>query len=347
MDVRMGQIETLKKRIIETSSMPSDSPQTGEAGGAAGGETSGQTGIDVSTQVQSNSQWYQSVLYGGQDAVLMTDQFRLELQKIRQMAASILEALNNMMGDGCSCRFSKLDQVFAMPVNRAESGTYVSWEHTRTQASVYEESELTLVSAEGMIRTEDNREIDFTFDFEMERSFLSEELFAWSESGYALLDPLVIRTDVSAPLLSGTQFSFDLDLDGEMEDLPMPGPGMAFLALDLNKDGIINDGSELFGPSTGDGFGELAAYDLDGNDWIDENDDIFDELTLWESEESGGMQLTSLKDAGIGAVYLAGVNSPFDLKTEDNELWGKVSKTSIALTEEGEILPVQEVNYTV
>jgi hypothetical protein len=42
--------------------------------------------------------------------------------------------------------------------------------------------------------------------------------------------------------------------------------------------GRIDSGSELFGPATGSGFGELAALDGDGNGWIDENDDAFARL---------------------------------------------------------------------
>jgi hypothetical protein len=49
------------------------------------------------------------------------------------------------------------------------------------------------------------------------------------------------------------------------------------------KDGRVNDGRELFGPRTGDGFAELAAYDDDGNNWIDENDGIHDNLSIVEA----------------------------------------------------------------
>lgn len=52
----------------------------------------------------------------------------------------------------------------------------------------------------------------------------------------------------------------------------MVRPGGVFLALDKNGDSVINDGKELFGAATGQGFKELAIYDSDKNYWIDEND---------------------------------------------------------------------------
>lgn len=59
------------------------------------------------------------------------------------------------------------------------------------------------------------------------------------------------------------------------------------MALDVNYDGIINDGRELFGPRTGNGFLELAEFDIDGNNWIDENDPIFEKLRIWTLDEKG------------------------------------------------------------
>jgi hypothetical protein len=47
-------------------------------------------------------------------------------------------------------------------------------------------------------------------------------------------------------------------------------PRSGLLVIDKNLDGKVNDGSELFGPSTGDGFEKLARYDEDRNGWIDE-----------------------------------------------------------------------------
>ena len=38
---------------------------------------------------------------------------------------------------------------------------------------------------------------------------------------------------------------------------------------------------------TGNGFSELAEYDSDGNGWIDENDEVYDQLKVWVKDENG------------------------------------------------------------
>ncbi len=138
-----------------------------------------------------------------------------------------------------------------------------------------------------------------------------------------------------------------MDADGTSEEIFAPTKGTGFLSFDKNKDGIINDGTELFGPSTGNGFGELSEYDLDHNLWIDENDEIFDQLTIWENDEQGEMQLTRIKDAGIGAIYLESETTPFDFRDENNELQARLKRSSIALNEDGSVSAVQEMDWTV
>jgi len=284
--------------------------------------------------------WLESVTYQGQDALSPTDDFCFELEKMRRIMGDIMEQMTTR---GCRCSLNRFTDIYAVSMPRR----LTVQKFTETRTSTYREFEQARVSAGGTVKTADNKEIDFSIDMTMSRSFVREEYFSRTETGYALMDPLIINSDISAPRLAGSRFAFDLDLDGETENLPLPEPGTGFLSLDLNGDGEINDGRELFGPTTGDGFGELAAYDLDHNDWIDENDPVFDRLTLWEQADAAGMELTRIRDAGIGAIYLGGVASPFDLTSEDNDLLARVSKTSIALTEAGEVLPVQEMKYKV
>ncbi|PIE61471.1 MAG: hypothetical protein CSA29_03075 [Desulfobacterales bacterium] len=296
-------------------------------------------------------QWFTPVSMNGQDALSMTTKFRQELENIRQIMDALMAYINSKIAGGGSLSRAGGVNLFLRPVSPK-----MVWEYTETHSVKFEESEHTQVSTNGTIRTADHRDIDFSFDLSMDRSYFREETMTCTQSGYTFIDPLIIQTGMAAPELAGATFNFDLTLDGNEETLPLPGAGTGFLALDRNGDGKINDGSELFGPSTGDGFGELATYDVDHNDWIDENDPIFDQLTLWEYAESSdaanegegdGMVLTRLKDAGIGAVYLSGVSSPFDLTDAHNEVQGRITQTSVALTESGNALPVHEMAYKV
>jgi hypothetical protein len=81
--------------------------------------------------------------------------------------------------------------------------------------------------------------------------------------------------------------------------------------------------------------------------WIDENDEMFDQFVLWTPGQESGTSLTKLKDADVGAIYLGGVSSLFSLKDQDNELQGQITDTSVALSENGEALPVYEMEYSV
>lgn len=118
-------------------------------------------------------------------------------------------------------------------------------------------------------------------------------------------------------------------------------------AFALNGDGVINDGSELFGPSTGRGFNELATYDEDNNHFIDENDSIYSKLRIWMLHEYGSSQFVGLGDKRIGAIFLGHVTSPFQLTDAKNRSLGEVVHSGIYLTEEGSVGAVQEINLTV
>jgi hypothetical protein len=158
---------------------------------------------------------------------------------------------------------------------------------------------------------------------------------------------LVINFDGKGAQLSQTRFKFDLDSNGSEEQLATLRPGSGFLAWDRNGDGIINDGSELFGPRTGQGFAELAQFDEDGNNFIDEGDSIYHKLRIWSFNEDGSSQLVALGDKNIGAIFLGHLTTPFQLKDDANNSLGEIANSGIYLKENGQTGLVQEINLTV
>lgn len=211
----------------------------------------------------------------------------------------------------------------------------------------YSESETMSFAAEGHIMTKDGKSIDFSVSLNMSRSFYMESSETLSIGAAAKkTDPLVINFDGNAAELSSTHFQFDIDANGSLDQIAVLKPGSGMLALDKNGDGKINDGSELFGAKTGDGFAELAAYDDDKNGFIDEGDAIYKKLRVWQNFEDGSQQLAALGDKNVGAIYLGHVSTPFQLKTADNASLGEVASTGVYLTEDGKAGSVQQINFT-
>lgn len=129
-----------------------------------------------------------------------------------------------------------------------------------------------------------------------------------------LIDPLVINysEDVNPfENISSLNFEFDLDSDGARDIIPLLKQGAGYLAYDANENGIIDNGNELFGTKSGNGFIDLAVHDNDKNGWIDENDAIFNKLKIWQKDENEGNKLVSLLDLNVGAIYLGDIQSGY------------------------------------
>ncbi|MEH6649276.1 MAG: hypothetical protein V7707_04530 [Motiliproteus sp.] len=209
-----------------------------------------------------------------------------------------------------------------------------------------DEFEQTTFQAQGKVRTRDGREIDFTLGLSMTRHFSKQQSLV-IEAGARLKDPLVINFDGKAAELHDNRFTFDLDADGEQDQIHQLASHSGMLALDKNGDGTINDGSELFGALSGDGFADLQQYDQDGNDFIDEADSVFNQLQVWVKDDQGNDQLLSLRELGVGALYLGSTDTPFDLKGSDNELQGRIRATGVYLSESGHAGTLQQLDLVV
>lgn len=212
----------------------------------------------------------------------------------------------------------------------------------------YQESESTSFSATGTIQTQDGKSIDFSVKLNMSREFYME-----TSSSLAIgdpekkVDPLVINFDGNAAELSQTRFEFDIDANGTTDQIANLKSGSGFLALDKNNDGVINNGSELFGPNSGNGFADLAKYDSDSNGFIDEADPVYDSLRIWQRHEDGSQQLMALGDKNVGAIYLGHATTPFQLRTTDNQSLGEVTDSGVYLTNDGKTGTVQQINFSV
>ncbi len=227
-----------------------------------------------------------------------------------------------------------------------ESGAEATFGLRYHYQEIHYERETTAFYAEGVVRTADGEEIDIDVSLVMGRQFASEESLEVSIGG-ALQDPLVVNFQGTAAELTERTYHFDLDTDGETEQIHFVGPNSGFLALDRNDSGIIDDGSELFGVRTGNGFTELAAHDEDGNLFIDEADSVYESLRIWQKDRNGDDRLLALGQSGVGAIYLGHHHTPFQVKDEANQLQGVVRSSGIYVKEGGGTGTVQQLDLVV
>lgn len=272
-----------------------------------------------------------------------TLQDRIEqLQQMRMQTFFYL--LRSLFGE----RFESYAQNNFSTYGSAQSmagGTSYVMETTRYYSEfTYMENETTGFCGTGTVVTADGRQLDFNIELTMSRSFTQTASEYIDFSQPVLCDPLVINLDTDVAAVSDQKFYFDLDCDGTEEQISALGKGSGFLVLDKNEDGIIGDGSELFGTQSGNGFSDLAAYDEDNNGWIDEADSIFSKLKVWVKEENGEDKLLDLKETGVGAIYLGSRSTDFSLKDAQNTTNAVIRRTGMFLYENGLAGTVQQVD---
>jgi hypothetical protein len=241
------------------------------------------------------------------------------------------------------------DQVSA-PENRLKQNSQApraGWGLSYDSITTHYESEKVSFSSTGTVLTSDGKEININLQLNMSREFMSREEIHIRAGDAVRKDPLVINFNAPAASLTDTKFSFDIDNDGSADQISNLASGSGYLSLDLNNDGRINDGSELFGPKSGDGFSDLSLYDNDGNGWIDENDSIFDKLRIWTRDEAGNDTLFALGQKGIGAIYLGSAGTAFSLMGQGNKENGIIQKTGIYLNENGTAGTIQHVDLAI
>jgi hypothetical protein len=204
------------------------------------------------------------------------------------------------------------------------------------------ETESTQVAFQGQFDTADGSHISLDLEYSLERSYSATNVSANIINRNAK-DPLVLNFNGLGAALDPKQTAFDLNGDGQNEAIATLASGSAYLALDRNNNGRIDNGTELFGPTSDNGYAELAKLDSDGNGFIDSADPSFSKLLLFRPGEA----TQTLASADVGAIFLGSEASPARLTDRNNQSLGQLRATGFYLTNQGGAGLVQELDLTV
>jgi hypothetical protein len=211
--------------------------------------------------------------------------------------------------------------------------------------SHYEKEKLH-VSLSGNLQTADGKKFEIEYDMIMQRSFAESRQLTIGNLPQELKDPLIINFNRSSSGLSTEKNQFDIDADGIIDSVATTLNGSGFLAVDKDLNGKIDNGTEVFGAITGNGFKELSGFDDDHNGFIDEGDAIFSHLKILQKLDGESLGI-NLKQANIGAISLQSIKSPFTIKDENNVEIAVVKATGYALSEDGDVKTVQQLDLFV
>ena len=146
--------------------------------------------------------------------------------------------------------------------------------------------------------------------------------------------------------------SFDMDGDGMAEQTAWLKKGSGFLVWDKNGDGMVNDGTEMFGEATvmsdgkraENGVEALKDLDSDNNNIINQYDELWGELRIWHDENSNGKteegELSLLSDWDIQSISLD--FAEINLKDEADN---KILFESEVVLENGERRKVADIDF--
>jgi Calx-beta domain len=166
------------------------------------------------------------------------------------------------------------------------------------------------------------------------------------KTNYNLVSPIAIdlNGDGIQTIALEAGVTFDIFNNGQQTNVGWLSGDDAFLAIDSNNNGEIDDRGELFGGNVGEGFAKLETFDSNKDGVVDSGDDLFGDLKIWRDVNVNGKteagELSSLSAANIAALNVAYTNQ-FSTDAQGNVLGEK----STAIDTSGRSLDMIDIYF--
>ena len=177
---------------------------------------------------------------------------------------------------------------------------------------------------------------------------MPEELNKWFSDARTWTqprDPLILDLDgdgIEATAIDRTAPTlFDHDADGVLTATGWIKADDGIVVLDLNGNGTIDNGRELFGDNTllpsgqtaANGFEAIAQHDSNGDGKINALDAVYTQLRIWQDANQDGVsqahELKTLGEAGIASINVVGQQTSINLGNGNTQPWsGSFTRTN-------------------
>ncbi|MBN1866194.1 hypothetical protein JW916_02765 [Candidatus Sumerlaeota bacterium] len=273
----------------------------------------------------TNSNDLRARIRDGLDALFQADPEQAE------RLALLLSVLDRLMPEGADAIFEKIHRALQNFLDSVGGGDVVADTQQAAQAAAAQAQANTTTVRTEMVHFEIDIEVESSVDLSSVVAELSDQgidvrtmriqatnkfslhiEFTGVRQEVQQSEPLVLDLNGDGVNLTGIADGqdFDIDADGRTDRTAFVQGDDAFVALDKNGNGRIDDGSELFGDQNGslNGFEELARYDDNGDGAIDSHDTVYHRLRLLHDANGDGRveanELSTLSEMGIASIDL-------------------------------------------